>query len=364
VQEEHINKTLGSCRFVYNYYLEKKISLYKSEKKSLSHNKCSSDLTLLKQQEEYNWLNDVARNALNNSLEDLDTAFSNFFREIKKGNCNYGLPKFKRKHKYPQSYRLDWALRRSGVAPSIEIKNNKIKLHKLGWVKISNSRNVGGNIVSATISKTASGKYYISVCCNVDDSSVPEISGIVALDLGIKDYFTDSNGNKILNPCLIQSFDEHIRQLDRILSRKQKGSHNYEKLRIKRAKLHEHIRNKRIDFLHKLSSKLINDNQVIIMEDLNVKGMIEDGYVAKYIQDVGWREFRIMIEYKALKNNRRVILIDRFFPSSQICSQCGYKNVETRNLNVRKWICPNCNTEHDRDINAAKNILNEGLKMI
>jgi putative transposase len=359
-QEEHINKTLGCCRFVYNHYLAEKIKAHKEDKKNLSHNQCSADLTKFKQNKEVEWLNEVARNALNNSLEDLNMAFQNFFRS----NNKHGYPKFKCKNQSLQSYKLDWAQKRPGVAPSIEIKGNKIKLPKLGLVKFARSQDMIGHIVNATISKTASGKYFVGLCVDTPKEPLPQTDEIIGIDLGIKDYLTDSNGNKIHNPKTLYKLEHKLTKLKRNLSRKQKGSKNRLKAKRKLAKLHEHIRNQRQDFLHKLSTKIINENQIIVLEDLNVKGMLQNHKVSKSVQDVSWYQFKEMLDYKSKWYNRQVIYIDRFFPSSQLCSACGYQNHETKNLSIREWDCPECGEHHDRDVNAAINILREGLKQI
>jgi putative transposase len=364
-QQEQINKTLGCCRFVYNHYLAKRIDLYKNEGKNLTFYQCGKDLTNFKNRSEFKWLNEVERCALENSLRDLDSAFTNFFREIKKGNKEYGFPKFKKKNNYKQSYRSNnrWG-GTNRLIPTIEIKNNKIKLSKLGWVKFAKSRDFVGKIINSTINKAPSGKYFISICVDTTKEKLPENNNKIGIDLGIKTFGTTSNGEIIENPKFLSKQEKRLKMLSRRLSKKKKGGNNYNKARIKLAKLHEHIKNQRVDFLQKLSTKLINENQVICLEDLNIEDMKQKYNFAKSIEDVALYKFRLILNYKANWYGRTVLYVDRYFPSSQLCNNCGYKNPEIKDLNIREWDCPQCNTYHNRDLNAAINILREGLKQI
>ncbi len=289
-------------------------------------------------------------------MKDLDAAYQNFFRRIKNGEKQVGFPKFKTKKNPKQSYRTQ------NVNNNIEIKGNKIKLPKLGLVKFANSRSFNGKITSCTVSKTNTDKYFVSVLVEEEIQKLPKKNNAIGFDLGVKDYLITSDGEVVNNPKILKQYEKKLIKLQRQLSRKKIGSNRYKKHSKKIAKLHEKIRNIRTDFLHKLSSRIIKENQLIISEDLNVKGMVQNHRLAKAINDVSWSEFCRMIEYKANWYGRTYHKINRFYASSQTCNVCGYKNVDIKDLNVRKWVCPECGTKHDRDNNAAINILNQGLK--
>lgn len=356
-QEEQLAKTFGCTRFVYNYYLAKRIELYKLEQKSMNYNACSADLTHLKKEKE--WLKEIDKFALQNSLKDLDKAYQNFFREIKKSNKEQGFPKFKSKHNNKHSYRTTF------TNNNIEIRENKIKLPKLGLVKFAKSREIQGRILNCTITKTCSGKYFISICCtDVEIEKFNNNDNIIGIDLGIKDFAICSNGEVISNPKYLSKLEKKLKREQRKLSKKKKGSKNRNKQRIKLNIVHEKIANQRNDFLHKTSTKLIRENQIICFEDLNVKGMVKNHKLAKVISDVSWSEFVRQNNYKALWHDRIIQKIDSFFPSSQLCSVCGYKNIGVKDLSIREWKCPECNTIHNRDINAAINIKNEGMRLL
>lgn len=356
-QEEQLAKTFGCTRFVYNYYLAKRIELYKLEQKSMNYNACSADLTNLKKEKE--WLKEIDKFALQNSLKDLDKAYQNFFREIKKSNKEQGFPKFKSKHNNKHSYRTTF------TNNNIEIRENKIKLPKLGLVKFAKSREIKGRILNCTITKTCSGKYFISICCtNVEIEKYNNNDNIIGIDLGIKDFAICSNGEIIANPKYLSKLEKKLKREQRKLSKKKKGSKNRNKQRIKLNIVHEKIVNQRNDFLHKTSTRLIKENQIICLEDLNVKGMVKNHKLAKAINDVSWNEFVRQNNYKALWHDRIIQKVDSYFPSSQLCNVCGYKNTEVKDLSIREWECPKCNTVHNRDENAAKNIKSEGMRLL
>lgn len=355
-QKVQINKTFGCCRFVYNYFLAMRIELYKTEQKSLPYSKCSSILTQLKKEKE--WLKDVDKFSLQNSLKNLDTAHQNFFREIKKGKNNQGFPKFKSKKNNYKSYMTNF----TNNNIELDFINNQIKLPKLKWVKSKLHRKFTGKILSATISQIPSGKYFVSFNVECEHKELPKNKNAIGLDLGISDLLITSDGETFENSKLTHKYEKKLAKLQRQLSKKQKGSKNFHKQRIKIARLHEKITNTRKDNLHKISSQIVKENQFIFSEDLNVKGMVKNHKLAKSIHNASWYELTRQLQYKAEWNDRIYHKVDRFFASSQLCSNCGYINENIKDLSIRKWTCPNCSTNHNRDINASINILKQGIK--
>lgn len=356
-QQELIQKTFGCCRFVYNYYLAKRIELYQLDKSSLSYSACSNAMKNLKT--EFGWLKEIDSVSLQSSLKNLDSAYKNFFREIKKSNNNQGFPKFKSKKHSKKSYKTKC------TNGNIQVLDNRIKLPKLGLVKCKVSKQVEGRILNATISQNPSGKYFVSVCCT--DVQIPQLSPtnkIVGIDLGIKDFAITSDNQRIQNPKYLAKSEKKLAKLQRQLSRKTIGSSNWNKARIKVARQHEKITNQRKDFLQKLSTNLIRNYDVICLEDLKVKNMVKNHQLAKSISDVSWSEFVRQLQYKADWYGKYIQKIDTYYASSQICSNCGYQNPDTKNLSIRKWECPQCHAIHDRDENASINILNEGLRLL
>ena len=356
-QEEQIQKTFGCKRFVYNQCLSYREEKYKNENISLSKIECNNwKNQILKK--EYKWLNEVDKFALDNAVIDMDNAYQKFIRE------HIGFPKFKSKKDYYKSYKTNFTNTTAGGNIRVDFNNGKILLPKLKWVKTKIHREFIGKIKSATISQVPSGKYFVSVLVDTKHTPMESTGCTIGIDLGIKDLLITSDGDKLDNIHTTNKYEDKLIKEQRKLSHKKKGSKNFEKQRIKVARIHEKIRNTRIDNLHKISHKLVIENQVIVSENLAVSNMVKNHNLAKAIFDCGWYELTRQISYKSEWNNRQYVKIGRFTKSSQPCHVCGYINQNTKDLSVREWICPQCGTVHDSDINAAINILNEGLRIL
>ena len=360
-QKVLFEKTFGCSRFIWNQMLADKIQYYKETGKSLNN-------TPAQYKKEYPWLKEVDSFALCNVQLNLQKAYKNFFQS------NFGFPKFKsKKRAYKQSYKTN------NNHGNIAVCEGKIKLPKVGWVRLKRHRKMTGLIKSATISKTATGKYFISILCEIEvkieenNNKTKIANSSIGIDLGLSHFAILSTGEKIPNPRFLISSSKKLRREQKILSRrgllaKQRGRSlndcmNYQKQRLKVAKLHEKISNQRRDFLHKLSINLIKNHDRICMEDLVSKNLMRNHHLARAIGDASWSEFVRMLEYKAEWYEKQVSKISRWFPSSQLCSNCGF-NSGKKPLHVREWICESCGAHHDRDLNASVNILHEGLKLL
>ena len=350
-QSKFFNKSFGCVRFIYNWGLQNRIDAYMKDKGRISYVQLCAMLTDLKKDEQYSWLREVSNECLQQSLRNIDAAFTRFFREKK------GFPKFKSKSRSRQSYKAI-------LSVHVDQERRRIKLPKIGWVKYGNNRKFEGDVRSVTVSMTPSGKYYVSVLVD-DGKEIPEklpvtFDTTIGIDMGIKDFAVCSNGDTYENPRHLIKAEQRLRTLQKRLSRKKKGSNRRNRARMILAIQHEKVANRRQDYLHKISTKIVRENQAIVVEDLNTKGMMRNHRLSKAIGACGWSTFFKMLEYKCERQGKTFIRIGRFDPSSKMCS-CGhvYRGLK---LSEREWVCPNCGSVNDRDLLAACNIKRFGLQ--
>ena len=348
-QKNLINQTLGCCRLIYNKGLAMRNEAYKNGKK-IGYSQTSTMLTELKKCEDFTFLKEVDSIALQQSLRDLDRGFVNFFQK------RAAHPTFKSKHKRHQSYRT------VNQRDNIRIVGKYIKLPKLGFVKIRQTMEVG-KINNVTIEHTPTDKYFAVLNVEFEPQPMPNKGGMIGIDVGIKEFYSDSNGNVVPNPKYLEKSMRKLIREQRKLSRKQKGSNNRNRQRVKVALVHEKITNQRNDFLQKQSTMLIRENQTISIEELKVRNMMRNHKLAQHIGSASWSKFFDMLAYKSVWYGNDVVKVPTMYPSSQTCSCCGYKNPLVKNLAVRVWECPECHTIHNRDTNASINILTKGLQM-
>ena len=351
-QKIFFEKTFGSSRFIWNQMLADKISYYKETGELLKN-------TPAQYKKEFPWLKEVDSLALANVQLNLNKAYKSFFQS------KFGFPNFKSK-KAAQSYKTN---SQKGL---ITILEGKIRLPKIGWVRLNLHRQPKGVIKSATISKTATGKYFISILCEEEVLPLPKTDFSLGIDLGLENFAILSTGEKVSNPKFLTSLSKRLAREQKVLSRrgllaKKKGvklseSSNYQKQKLKVARLHEKIANQRKDFLHQFSTYLIKNHDVICIEDLASRNLMKNHHLARAIGDASWTEFVRQLHYKADWYGKKIVTISRWFPSSQLCSSCGVSSGK-KPLSIREWTCESCGTHHDRDINASLNILKEGLSL-
>jgi putative transposase len=348
-QERFFAKQFGCVRYVYNYYLDRSIKQYEATKKKDSCFEQINDLVKLKRTEEYSFLKEAIAQSLQVSLQNLDAAYKNFFAKRAR------LPRFKSK-KEKNSF---------SIPQKTSIKDGKLYIQKLkSGIPIRLHREIKGKIGSVTISKTPTGKYYASILTKEEYEPLPKTGKSVGIDMGLKELVTTSEGEVFANGKFTKRYERKLASAQKHLARKQKGSHGFEKQKLKVARIHKKLANCRRDYLHKCSHLLVKNYDVICIEDLNVKGMVRNRRLAKSIIDASWGAFADMLSYKAQWNDKQVVKVDRFFPSSQTCNVCGFRNAKVKNLKVREWECPECHTHHDRDVNAAINILKLGTSSL
>ncbi len=351
-QQVLMAKTFGCCRYVYNTTLAARNAAYQKDGTRLSGYDCVKMLPAMKAENE--WLKEVDSTALQTSVLDMDAAFQNFFKGRKAGRKT-GRPRFKAKHRCRDSFT-------SKV--NLEVGDSYVRLPKLGRVRAVISMPALGKINRITVSRTKTGKYFACIHVEVEVQELPKTGAVVGIDLGVHDLIITSDGLKYPNPKHLANLEKKLGREQRRLSRKSKGSRRYERQRFKVARAHEKIANQRNDYIHKATTELIRRYDVVCIEDLNVRGMVKNHCLAKFVSDAAFGEIKRQLRYKAEWYGKQVVEAGRFYPSSQTCSCCGHREPTVKDLSVRRWVCPQCGAEHDRDVNAAKNILNEGLRLL
>lgn len=347
-QEILLAKHFGCTRWVYNYFLNERKEQYQKSKKSSNYYAQAKTLTEIKKNEENQWLKEVNSQTLQFALRSLDTAFLNFFR----GNTQF--PKFKSK-----KHKNTFTIPQFGTIEEGRINIPKFK----DGIKVKLHREVRGKIGKMTITKTPTGKYYVSIFTEQVIEELPKSNKQVGIDLGLKDFAITSDGKKFKNNRYTKKYANQLKKAQQHLSRKQKGSNGFEKQKLKVAKIHEKIANCRLNTLHKVSKKLVSEYDVIVCEDLNVKGMVKNHRLSKHIADASWGNFITLLQYKCNWYGKELIKVNRFYPSSKVCGECGWINQNLK-LSDREWTCSSCGIVHDRDVNASRNILKEGLRNI
>lgn len=359
-QRDQIARTFGCCRFVYNRALDVKKTAYSETGKSIATNDLIKMIPAWKRDPEISWLAQADSMALQQSIRDLDRAYKNFFRRVREGG-KPGFPKFKSRRHARQSYRTN-----GGKV----LDRNHIALPKLGNVRAKVSRPLQGRFMSVTVSLDAAGRYFATfLCTDVPSKDAPATDREVGIDLGVEALATLSDGTKIENPRGLERYERKLAREQRRLSRRkgarksEKQSRRYLKQRKRVARIHAKIADARTDALHKVTTMLADENQVLCMEDLNAKGMMKNHHLAKAVTDASFGEFARLLEYKCAERGRSFVKIGRFYPSSKTCSACGHR-LDALPLSVRSWDCPACGAHHDRDVNAARNILTEGKRIL